>query len=55
MSPIYVTLVIWTIAWTASVNGPVMPLFIESLGIGIVDWGLIAADAASGMFLLEWV
>jgi MFS family permease len=55
MSPIYVTLVVWTIAWTASVNGPVMPLYIESLGIGIVDWSLIAAAAASGMFLLEWV
>jgi MFS family permease len=55
LSPIYVTLVIWTIAWTASVNGPVMPLYIESLGIGIVDWSLIAAAAAIGMFLLEWV
>jgi MFS family permease len=50
-----VTLVIWTIARTASVNGPVMPLYIDSLGIGIVDWSLIAAAAASGMFLLEWV
>jgi len=52
--PVYLTLVIWTIAWTASVNGPVMPLYVESLGIGIVGWSLLAASAGLGMFFLEW-
>jgi DHA1 family multidrug resistance protein-like MFS transporter len=53
--PIYVTLVIWTVAWAASVNGPVMPLYVESLGIGILGWSLLAASAALGMFILEWM
>ena len=53
--PVYATLVVWTIAWTASANGPVMPLYVESLGIGIVDWSLLAAASALGMFLLEWL
>lgn len=53
--PVYLTLVVWTVAWTASVNGPVMALYVESLGIGIMEWGLLAASAAMGMFLLEWV
>ncbi len=53
--PVYLTLVVWTIAWTASVNGPVMPLYVESLGIGIVGWSALAASAAIGMFLLEWI
>ncbi len=51
----YLIIVIWTIGWTASINGPVMPLYVESLGIGIVGWGLLAASAALGMFVLEWV
>ncbi len=46
---------VWTIAWTASVNGPVMALYVKSLGIGIMEWSLLAASAALGMFLLEWV
>jgi len=53
--PVYLTLVVWTIAWTASVNGPVMALYVKSLGIGIMNWSLLAASAALGMFLLEWV
>jgi DHA1 family multidrug resistance protein-like MFS transporter len=32
-----------------------MALYVESLGIGIMDWSLLAASAALGMFLLEWV
>jgi MFS family permease len=51
----YLILVVWTVAWTASLNGPVMPLYVESLGIGIVGWSVLAAAAALGMFLLEWV
>jgi DHA1 family multidrug resistance protein-like MFS transporter len=51
----YAIIVIWTIAWTASVNGPIMPLYVESLGVGIIGWGLLAASAAVGMFVLEWI
>ena len=32
-----------------------MPLYAESLGIGIVEWGALAASWALGMFVSEWV
>jgi len=32
-----------------------MPLYIKSLGIGVVGWGVLAAAWAAGMFLVEWV
>jgi len=32
-----------------------MPLYVESLGIGILGWSLLAASAALGMFILEWM
>ena len=32
-----------------------MPLYVKSLGIGILGWSLLAASAALGMFILEWV
>jgi MFS family permease len=33
----------------------VLPLYIESLGIDIVGWSLLATSFAVGMFFLEWV
>jgi DHA1 family multidrug resistance protein-like MFS transporter len=33
----------------------VLPLYIETLGIGIVGWSTLAAMFALGMFLFEWV
>jgi len=38
-----------------SSNGPVLPLYVESLGISIIGWGVLAAAFGVGMFLLEWV
>jgi len=32
-----------------------MPLYAESLGIGIVEWGGLAASWALGMFVSEWI
>jgi DHA1 family multidrug resistance protein-like MFS transporter len=42
-------------AWSTSITGPVLPLYVESLGIGIMGWSALAAAFAVGMFLLEWV
>ena len=53
--PFYVIVLIWNISWTASVNGPVMPLYVESAGIGIIGWSLLVASFGVGMLLLEWV
>lgn len=55
MAPIYLALLIWSIASATSLNGPIMPLYVKSLGIGPMDWGVLAAAWAAGMFLLEWV
>jgi DHA1 family multidrug resistance protein-like MFS transporter len=53
--PAYVTLLLWNVSWSITITGPVLPLYIESLGIGIVGWSTLAAAFALGMFLFEWV
>jgi Flp pilus assembly protein TadG len=39
----------------ASIMGPVMPLYVKSLGVDVIGWSALAAASALGMFLLEWV
>jgi MFS family permease len=51
--PIYLVFLLWMILWTASVGGPVMPLYIQSLGIGITGWSILATALALGMFFFE--
>ena len=53
--PFYVIVLIWNISWTASVNGPVMPLYAQSAGIGIIGWSSLVVSFGVGMILLEWV
>jgi DHA1 family multidrug resistance protein-like MFS transporter len=53
--PAYLTLFVWNVAWGMSINGPVLPLYVESLGISVIGWSVLAAAFAVGMFLLEWV
>jgi MFS family permease len=53
--PIYLILLLWMILWSASVSGPVLPLYVESLGIGVIGWSLLATSSAVGMFLFEWL
>lgn len=53
--PAYVTSLLWNVCWSVTVAGPVLPLYIESLGVGIVEWSMLAAAFALGMFLSEWV
>jgi len=53
--PAYVTLLLWNVSWSVTITGPVLPLYIEALGIGIVGWSTLAAAFALGMFLFEWV
>jgi DHA1 family multidrug resistance protein-like MFS transporter len=54
MFPIYIILLLWTIETSASVNGPILPLYAQSLGINIIDWSILATSSALGMFLFEW-
>lgn len=53
--PAYLTVLLWNISWSISITGPILPLYIEKLGIGILGWGTLAAAFAAGMFLFEWV
>ncbi len=53
--PAYLILLFWNISWTISVNGPVMPLYIRSLGMEVIEWSGLVASCAIGMFLFEWV
>jgi MFS family permease len=55
MSSAYLTLLLYSVAMTVSVNGPVMPLYVDSLGIDIIGWSVLVAVQAVGMFLAEWV
>ena len=41
------------IAWNLSVSGPVLPLYVRSLGIEIMDWGLLAMAHAVGLIFFE--
>lgn len=52
---IYFILIIWSISWAASTGGPVMPLYIRSIGIGVVEWGILSMYNAMGMVLFEWI
>ncbi len=53
--PVYLMLLLWNISWSISVNGPVMPLYIRSLGIEVLGWSVLVMSCAGGMFLFEWV
>lgn len=53
--PIYLTLLLWNISSTVSVNGPVMPLYIRSLRIEVIGWSVLAMSLAAGEFVFEWV
>jgi MFS family permease len=54
VSPAYLTILLYGVAMTVSVSGPVMPLYVYSLGIDIIGWSLLVAAQASGMFVSEW-
>lgn len=52
---IYLILLFWSILWSTSVGGPVMPLYVQSLGAGVFRWSLLATSLALGMLVFEWV
>lgn len=54
-SAAYLTLMLYSVASTVSVSGPVMPLYVDSLGINIIGWSVLVAVQAVGMFVSEWV
>jgi MFS family permease len=53
LTPIYLLLILRNTAWSLSVSGPVLPLYVRSLGVEIVDWGLLATAHAVGLIIFE--
>jgi DHA1 family multidrug resistance protein-like MFS transporter len=53
--PIYFIFLFWSVLRTVSVNGPVMPLYVQSLGIGVIGWSVMATSNGLGMFFFEWI
>ena len=53
--PAYFTLMVWNAIYAISVAGPVLPLYVKSLGVDVIGWSMLAAASSLGMFLLEWV
>jgi hypothetical protein len=43
LTPTYAVLFMRNTAWAITLNGPVMPLYVRSLGVDIVYWGARAA------------
>jgi DHA1 family multidrug resistance protein-like MFS transporter len=53
--PVYGFLLLWGVAWTASINGPVLPLYVRSLGIEVSAWSVLLVSQWAGIALSEWV
>jgi len=52
--PIYLFTMFWIISWSLSVIGPIMPLYMRSLGVEVMEWGILAMSHSVGMVLSEW-
>lgn len=48
-------MLLWSLSWNVSVIGPVMPLYVRSLGINVIEWSVLAMSWAVGMVIFEWM
>ena len=51
--PVYLLVSFRSIAWTLSVSGPVLPLYVRSLGVGVLEWGFLSTAQGVGLLLFE--
>ena len=51
--PVYLLIIFRSVAWTLSVSGPVLPLYVRSLGVDVMEWGLLAMAQGVGLILFE--
>ena len=51
LTPTYAVLFMRNTAWAITLNGPVMPLYVRSLGVDIVYWGVLATAISAGLFM----
>jgi predicted MFS family arabinose efflux permease len=51
--PVYLIVIFRSVAWTLSVSGPVLPLYVRSLGVDVMEWGFLAMAQGVGLILFE--
>lgn len=51
LSPIYAVLFLRNVAWSLTLNGPVMPLYVRVLGLDVPSWGILATALSAGLFM----
>ncbi len=51
LTPVYVVLFMRNMAWSLTINGPVMPLYARALGLDVASWGILAMALSAGLFL----
>lgn len=51
--PVYLIVIFRSVAWTLSVSGPVLPLYVRSLGVDVMEWGVLAMAQGVGLILFE--
>ena len=51
LTPTYAILFMRNTAWAITLNGPVMPLYVRSLSVDIVYWGVLATAISAGLFM----
>ncbi len=51
LSPVYAVLFLRNMAWSLTINGPVMPLYARALGFDVANWGLLAMALSVGLFM----
>ena len=51
LSPIYAVLFLRNMAWSLTLNGPVMPLYVRVLGLDVPSWGILAMALSAGLFM----
>jgi MFS transporter, DHA1 family, multidrug resistance protein len=51
LAPVYTVLFLRNMAWSLTINGPVMPLYARALGLDVASWGLLAMALSAGLFM----
>ncbi len=51
LSPVYAVLFLRNMAWSLTLNGPVMPLYARALGLDVANWGILAMALSAGLFM----
>ncbi len=51
LAPVYTVLFLRNMAWSLTINGPVMPLYARALGLDVASWGILSMVLSAGLFM----